>query len=417
MTESDLVSDLQGRACTIIQCLAEDCTKSRETGHMTSSIYSTAWVSMILKSIDGQRRWLFPECFQYVLDRQLTYGGWRNYGTEKAILTGQGDEIICTMAALLALNSHRTSADAIGTEVPCNLDERIAKATSALRSMLQDWDITSCDHVGFELIVPAHLEMLEEYGTFFSFPGRHYLVTKQQQKLSKFRPEYLYGETVSTLLHILEALIGKVEFDKVAHHTTRGSMMASPASTAAYLLHASVWDDESENYLRTALSNGAVPDSWRLTLFEMTWVVKTLLAGGMTPEMLGLSNLNLIADYLQHTLIQQNGTIGWTPGVIGDADDTSSVIIVLNMLGRPTEPDRLLATFESKDRFRCYALESNSSPSCNSHVLQALLHTPNPSLYQDEILKAASFICDCWLDNERVDKWVSSHRDPLTKAY
>lgn len=144
--------------------------------------------------------------------------------------------------------------------------------------------------------------------------------------------------------------------------------------------------------------------------------MKTLLAGGMTPEVLGLSHLDIIADYLEHTLVQQKGIVGWTPGLIAEADDTSVAIYVLNMLGRPTHPDRLFASFESQDHFRCFALEGNSSLSVNSHVLKTLLHTPDPRLYQDRILKAASFICDCWWNGERFDKWVSSIRKSWAKA-
>lgn len=240
MTATESTADLQARARNIIKRLAIDCTKGRQTSYMTPSIYNTAWVSMIVKPTDGRSQWLFPECFQFVLDKQMTHGGWQSYEPEQAGVTDISDGIINTIAALLALQTRWTSSFVTGIEKPCDLDKHINKAVLALQSMLQNWDVTSCDYVGFDFIVPAHLQMLQEHGIVFSFPGRRHLMAKQQQKLSKFKPEYLYGETPSTLLYSLEALIGKVDFDRVAHHKNGGSMMSSPSSTAAYMIHASV---------------------------------------------------------------------------------------------------------------------------------------------------------------------------------
>ena len=413
MTAADLAADLKARARNIVQRLAKDCTEGGQTSHLTPSIYNTAWVSMILKSKDGQSQWLFPECFQFILDRQTLHGGWHTYQSGVA---ANSDGVINTMAALLALQTHRISSHVTGIQKPRNLDKRINEATSALQSMLQDWDITSCGYAGFEIIVPAHLQMLEQYGTVFSFPGRDYLLTKQQWRLAKLKPEFLYGETASTLLYYLEALIGKLDFDRVSHHKNHGSMMSSPSSTAAYLMHASVWDDESEDCLRSALMNGAVPEICPFNLFELTWTVETLLAGGMTLEVLGLPELDVIADYIESTLLQQKGIVGWAPGVIGEADDTSNVIYILILLGHPMDPDQFLANFESKDRSRSLAFEGESHLSSNSHVLKTLLHTPKPSRYQAEILEVASIICDCWWDGERGVKQVSLSLRSLAKA-
>ena len=409
MTAFDLPTDLSVRARNIIQRLAkaaEERTEGRQKSCLTSSIYNTAWVSMISKHVDGECRWLFPECFQYILDSQLSQGGWQTHTPGEAGIAAGSDGIIVTMAALLALQTHKTSSQVVGASIAHDLDQRISNATSTLRSMLQGWDVRSCDNVSFEITVPAHLEMLEMHGLDFSFAGRQILMDKRQQKMSRFKPEHLYGKTVTSLLYSLEALIGKVDFDRIAHHKTKGSMMSSPASTAAYLMNTSVWDEESEQYLRSALSTGTVPYAWPTNIFEINWVVKTFLAGGLTPDYLGLSQLNVIAEYVENILRQQDGIVGWAPGLICEADDTSSAIYILNMLGRPTYPDGLLAAFESKDRFRCFTLDGNSSPSVNSHVLKALLHTPSPSIYQSQILKAASFICDCWWDGNMDDKWV-----------
>lgn len=69
-----------------------------------------------------------------------------------------------------------------------------------------------------------------------------------------------------------------IDFDKVAHHKVHGSMMASPSSTAAYLLNVSNWDDEAEAYLRQVIKSGAgrgsggVPSAYPSMHFEYSWV-------------------------------------------------------------------------------------------------------------------------------------------------
>lgn len=53
-------------------------------------------------------------------------------------------------------------------------------------------------------------------------------------------------------------------------------MMGSPASTAAYLIHSSRWDDEAEEYLRslTIAGNGKVASAFPVSVLEIFWVRK-----------------------------------------------------------------------------------------------------------------------------------------------
>ena len=132
-------------------------------------------------------------------------------------------------------------------------------------------------HVGFEILVPALLTMLENESIYLNFPGRKLLMELNAVKLGGINPEMLY-ETPTMLLHSLEAFIGTLDFDRVGHHKRFGSMMASPASTAAYLIHSSIWDEESEGYVRRVIFEGkgnglgGVPSVFPTTIFEMTWV-------------------------------------------------------------------------------------------------------------------------------------------------
>lgn len=244
-------------------------------GTMSCAAYDTAWVSMVTKEVDGQKQWLFPECFQFLLDTQSDTGGWE-IGNTASI-----DGILNTAAPLLALKRHVRMQ---GTTLPkydnTDLTRRIEKAAASLQSKLAALDVSTTKHVGFEIIVPAMLDLLEaeDPSLVFDFAARKPLMKIHDAKMSRFRPEYLYGDKPMTALHSLEAFIGKIDFDKVRHHKTHGSMMGSPSSTAAYLMHSSQWDNESESYLRHVIKHaagkgtGAIPSGFPSTHFESSWV-------------------------------------------------------------------------------------------------------------------------------------------------
>ncbi|XXG97308.1 hypothetical protein Hte_003604 [Hypoxylon texense] len=65
-------------------------------GSVSCAIYDTAWVSLIIKVVDGRRQWLFEECFDYILDNQSEDGSWKAGAS-------QVDAILNTAASLLSL--------------------------------------------------------------------------------------------------------------------------------------------------------------------------------------------------------------------------------------------------------------------------------------------------------------------------
>lgn len=144
--------------------------------------------------------------------------------------------------------------------------------------MLSNWDTDSSDQVGFEMLITQHISLLQEEGIELSFPQKNSLQALRDAKLSKLPPSSVYSAP-STLYHSLEALIGHVDFDNLRRwRGSDGSMMGSPSSTAAYLMHISTWDDQAETYLKTVLKygagqgNGSVPCAWPTSIFEVTWV-------------------------------------------------------------------------------------------------------------------------------------------------
>ncbi|KAL9012772.1 MAG: hypothetical protein Q9180_009076, partial [Flavoplaca navasiana] len=113
----------------------------------------------------------------------------------------------------------------------------------------------------------------------FSFPVIHAIrndpsETEWMLETLRRRPRdvSLYGKNPSTLLYSLEGLIGKIDFDRIAHHKVQGCMLLSPSSTAAYLMNTSHWDTEAESYLRKSMQICSVPEVYPTNLFEISWV-------------------------------------------------------------------------------------------------------------------------------------------------
>lgn len=236
---------------------------------LSTAVYDTAWLSMVHKNEDGQISWCFPECFDYLLRSQRENGMWDTYASPL-------DGLLNTLAALLSLLTRRKLDPDSSTE-GISLLSRVQKAQTGLQLLLQSWNVDEAVHVGFEILVPALLRQVEQFGIHFEFQGRWRLLQLHNQKMERFRPELVYSKQQTTLLHSLEALIGLVEFDSVSHHCSEeAGMFGSPASTAAYLLNCSKWDERAENYLRNTVSAvgdcGGVPSAFPTCIFEVSWV-------------------------------------------------------------------------------------------------------------------------------------------------
>ncbi|KAG8156333.1 hypothetical protein KVR01_013785 [Diaporthe batatas] len=382
-------------------------------GSMSCSIYDTAWVSLVAKSISGKRRWLFPQCFDYLLSQQAEDGSWGV--TDEAI-----DGILNTAAALLSCVRHNHELSSFEHTTTKDLDARISRGIVSLRSQLRGWTVASTIHVGFEVIVPALLELLDQESIQFSFEGMGELIKIRQEKLSKFHPDLLYGHKPSTAIHSLEAFVGKIDFDKVSHHKTFGSMMGSPSSTAAYLMNATAWDDGAEEYLRHVVEhaagkgNGGVPSAYPSTIFEYSWALSTLFTSGISPAYLDGPGLRKMASILSQTFNQQGGTVGFVSCFMPDLDDTAKTIICLRSMGLNAKPRSMIDAFEGKTHFRTYPTERDPSFSANCNALLALLHQEVPQEYMEPITKISAFLCDIWWNSmsKIQDKWNVSYLYP-----
>ncbi|KAJ5938239.1 Ent-kaurene synthase [Penicillium verhagenii] len=400
--------DLVKRAHQVVANISKGCQAENGFGGFSISLYDTAWLSMISKAdAAGVPQWVLPRSFKYMLREQHDDGSW---GTNASPVDG----ILNTMAGLLSLLAHR---DAQGLEddneldlEPINYDSRITRATAVLSKSLNDWDVDSALHVGFEVLVPSLLHQLAQRGIDLDFPGKAALMRLHKRKLSKFRPEMVTSKHQTTLLHSLEGLIGKVDFDQLSHHCTEyGGMLGSPASTAAYLIHSTKWDDAAEKYLKNVIRSygdcGGVPSGFPTPVFEASWTISTLLASGYDIDDFASVDIETIGTYLKQLLENQKGLLGFAPGFLPDADDTARSLIALTNLGIEGDPSALVKGFEAAKHFQTYKLERDPSFSANANILLALLTSANPAEYGPQIEKSVKFLLSGWEDEALRDKW------------
>ncbi|KAJ4314598.1 hypothetical protein N0V84_008822 [Fusarium piperis] len=277
-------------------------------------VYDTAWVAMIPKATGKEKQWAFPECFYYLLKTQSDDGSWG------VLPLTQTAGILDTSAALLALLAHARDPLQIVDISPSEIRQRIELGFSALHKQLNRWsDIEKTNHIGVELILPALLATLQkERGSpSFDFPCKAALESMREDKMACFDLEVLYSRKPLSALHSLEAFLGQLDFDRISHHLYRGSMMASPSSTAAYLIGASKWDDEAEAYLRHIItagaghSNGGIPGTYPTTHFECSWILATLLQAGFTKKEIECDGLQGLQNILGDAFQAEKGIIGF----------------------------------------------------------------------------------------------------------
>ncbi|KAF6222398.1 hypothetical protein HO133_001484 [Letharia lupina] len=96
------------------------------------------------------------------------------------------------------------------------------------------------------------------------------------------------------------------------------------------------------------------------------------------------------------------------PKFLEDADDTAKTTLSLNLLGRATPPDRMIAIFEADHHCKTFAWERDPKFSANCNILNALLYAPKWGGYVAQIYKAANILCKLWYQGEVNDKWNPS---------
>ena len=396
---------------------------------MTCSIYDTAWVAMIAKTVDGVTRYLFPSSFEYLLNIQQPDGGWGG-----SRLSSEVDCVLNSLAALLALSRHISQPYQLKPAFN-DLQHRQTRAIYFLETKFSGWDVDSTTmSPGFQPLITKLLQMLEVEDIRFEFLGRQLSLRALPSKRTNHALAALYENVRTIATDSLEGRVGEMDFDRVGQHMISGSMMASPASTAAYLMNCTTWDDKAEAYLNHVVSVGdeqsfgGVPAKFPNTIFELTSVISILLGNGFEPTDLGIRTLSTAADFLQECLRLEAGVVGFAPYVVPDADNTARSLSVLALLGRNSSLQGLNDHYETREYFKTHTHDRNPSFRTNCLVLKALLdlvsgnskQTPDRVLENSkqmmQIEKMVTFLCNCWwTTNGRIeDQSVSIQFQTLT---
>ena len=387
-------TDYAARASILVSQLINDHDPKYGVGSLTCSVYDTAWVALVIKDVDGQKKWLFPSSFEYLLSNQQHDGGWQTSSSD-------ADGILNTLAALLAFCRHIDYP--LQLTPPEDLRHKKDRAIYFLETKFSKCDIESTINANLQPFFSRLLQMLEQEGIHFSFSGKDVLTNERGRKMPHQNLAALYSNIRTSAAHNLESRAGEVDFNRVGQHKICGSMMASPAATAAYLMGCTSWDDEAEAYLHHIVSigdnrsAGGVPSKFPTTVFEVTRVLSTLLDNGFTPQDLGPQALDNAAGFLHDCLQLESGVTGFAPYVESDADNTAQAISALCLLGRNVSPQGLMVRYELREGFKTCTHDRNPSFRTNCHVLQSLLDLlPGNNQQISQIEKCIRFICNTW---------------------
>jgi hypothetical protein len=130
-----------------------------------------------------------------------------------------------------------------------------------------------------------------------------------------------------------------------------------------------------------------------------------MLSAVVDAEDLDPESIASIVAFLQNALELNNGTVGFAPGLISDADDTARTLMTLQLLGETPDYRPMIERFEAKDHFRTYDFERDPSFSANCNVLIALLYLEDVDQYLEEVSKALGFVLQRFEENNISDKW------------
>jgi halimadienyl-diphosphate synthase len=325
--------------------------------NISRSAYDTAW----LARLDEQAPDLSQPALEWLSENQNADGSWGAWAPEY-----YSDRLICTLAAVTALarSGRRTSDRRLIQRGTQTLGMLISGATRNLA-----WDNT----IGFELIAPTLVCEAETLG-IIPHQSNHFLgklVRERNKKLSSL-PSGMVNRTVTVAFSAEMAGTDEQHLLDIPNLPEgNGSISFSPSATAYYTRYVCAYPPALE-YLRSVVKNGAAPYTCPIDVFEIAWSYWNLILAGHVEDLKDRKETRFLQDNWQVNL----GAAPDSGLSLVDGDTTSMVFSVLSQLGRQPDLPTLL-TYEIKDHFRCYWLESNHSISTNIHALGALREIHN----------------------------------------
>ena len=367
-----LALQLPNMISSLLEEVAADLEENWGGGAMSPAAYDTAWVAMI-RNPDNYEELAFKKSFEWLLKNQSNDGSWGF----------PPQQLLPTLAGLLALLKAPQQTELIYSAAN--------KARIYLENSCRQWSVNQHECVGFEVLVPALLSELENFGVVFKFPNKAQLLKLYHEKICISSPKLIYSGK-STLIHSLEAFGHAVDFQLLnSLQAANGSYGCSPSATAAVLIYGSEWDKSAADWL-THLSNksciqdepGAMPNAYPIDAFESSWVLYNLLHSEVNLEdSIFESSLQNLKHWLHKSLTQKGASISQFGGLPPDSDDTGMVLAAYNLLANKNGGEifsvECLQIFERDTHFACFEVESDISLSANAHVLAGLLSVSTSS--------------------------------------
>ena len=348
-------------------------------GRMGGAAYDTAWVARASNA-------LRQPAVVWLLGHQHADGSWG--GT----IEHTYDRVLSTLAAVVALASRPESRGAHASRIErgCRYLER------AMWRLPGD---PRPEPVAFELIAPRLIADARQLG--LAAPDLPPEVARRALNAPHNGRELdVYSPAVAASFS-LEMLGEGLDPSRGARLLgATGSIAASPAATAAFLLHGP--SRPAEQYLALAAAStpdGSLPTVYPFDLFETAWVLFNFAIGQVAVA-------HCPAAFGRLTQAWCLGRVGWSSDVpIQDADDLAVVFTLLDAAGLAPDPRRF-EPYEREGHFATLPMEHTPSVSTNAHVLHALWRAAEFPARTRWIQKIRAYLRDTQQpDGSWCDKW------------
>lgn len=325
-------------------------------GRIDSVPYDTAWIARLAPHFKGYG-------FEYALDwlrgHQHADGSW---GGD---FLHYHDRFISTLAAIITLYENGDERhDA----------ERIHQAETYLWREVGRMRFDADDTIGFPVLAVALTDEAHRLG--FDIPLNIYrnaeIIEKKLNYLGSDPTRWRYT-SMSFSLEAARAYFPDPAVMRGADFMLEnGSVGASPAATAAYMLHSRANDDAALGYLSWLVErqgDGGAPDMNPIDIFEIGWGLLQLRMGNaITPHQ---PQVRRLLDLLWKLWKPETGVSFSEYFPLPDLDDTAVVYALLRWGGYPVNVE-VFGQYEADDHFVCYPNEANPSLSVNIRALAAL---------------------------------------------
>lgn len=363
---------------------------------MSASAYDTAWIALLSKRFRGHG---FEQALDWIRSHQHNDGSWGSLALH------YHDRILNTLMSLIALRHAGDERD----------HEQIARGEAFIewhyRSIKKDTYRTA----GFSLLIHKITAFARKAG--LNLPPDMYPRSKKldsQCQLLLFQPQTLLH---SPAVNALEAFLPEIcdiqpDFNPVAPD---GSVMGSPAATAASLFTAETPDRRSLHYLQRLLirnSEGGVPVA-SMELSNIAFTLDVLLDAGVVS--INHPQVTRLIDGLAQHWDSESGIACSRSAYQPDFDTTVITFRLLRASGYDVSAD-VFQYYEGADYFKGYPGESSPSISSNVSLLASLPFARNHLLtlrWQQKIKQMLQHE-----NTKRPQQWIDrAHTSPYYPLY